>query len=955
MIVEETARQHHISFITMAQAHGFCAEIAARNSEVEVILPNKPTAQAAADDSRVATKETGGGDALVATGDSLTATQLLVDCYSIASQISLKDDLIFIHKWLGDYIREEQLASGTAMTLHPHPWSNLVGLSATPSTSSPKQQLLTLHDLYCSEGYVCMGLGNDEGWGAWKYVWMKIMDEVEGTLALFENGPQNPSTAVFACVHSTSQPAVKATLEFSDIHYPKSEIGFVLNNCRAVDEVSGSAEQSVSMRFKFKTDSEYMGWATSLFRFCGVDFLSGEIFAHVGGPYGAEEGGDGDSDASSELDDPFKWGFSARRNTDQLSAASTTSQPLRRRSSTNNGSSSGIASYTMEFIEQLLIHVSERELAKTGSRSKSVSGAKLRSAVFQASHHRIVAIGSNRRGGDALLGGSVLLSVNGLSAVTMPSATVLQFLRELPDTITSEVLYWRVPIGDFSVQLLKCDAMQTRASNLLKSIATGFVSPNQTDTDTTAAAVVVSKKNMLVEMQRKATMASLAVSGGTAGVSTETPGKSTTSASAESAVDSQAGAIRSSLASLHIANGHIVLQYQSGTDENPMKEEVRISLGSCTLKLVNHTPSPPKKKATGDDMVSAKTTAEVVAAIAPAGVTPTLALEITDESHRVVLSAFSIAALLTLAQKISQGMMLMGSMNSDLQALYDISNMWKAAVETAATSVSASATAVVPKKKSLLFEEVQTGGGAGDDDDDDDDVLVSSDVDDLFGGLAVSTLPASVTSTSDAAGDAVTDNSAASNRAQIAEFIDKIRVILNSFDALSTFKPPVDFGSILDKLAGKAPHSAHLVEEEGSVHKNVGFDDMESVLGLGHGDHEFSGEGCASSLPTIATIRLLLQCIQTSNEINHHLLMDLIGLRRHLVREWCIAKPVKGENENESTSSTVASPQPTEKLVTDSDSTASAGSKQEQDPLGVSCCVVMICRYVCIFGVLLIK
>jgi hypothetical protein len=108
---------------------------------------------------------------------------------------------------------------------------------------------------------------------------------------------------------------------------------------------------------------------------------------------------------------------------------------------------------------------------------------------------------------------------------------------------------------------------------------------------------------------------------------------------------------------------------------------------------------------------------------------------------------------------------------------------------------------------------------------------------------------------------------------------------------------------------------------------------MDSMLGLGK-DH--GAGGATGSLPTIATIHQLLQCLQSANETNHHLLMDLTGLRRHLVREWCIAKPVKNETENEAPTGNSNAPpvQPVEKLVPDTDN-ASVGSKQE-DPLGVS-------------------
>ncbi len=96
--------------------------------------------------------------------------------------------------------------------------------------------------------------------------------------------------------------------------------------------------------------------------------------------------------------------------------------------------------------------LAERCMVRSSSRSLQLTGANLRSARFAQVGQRVVV--QTKGGNEQLSEGSVVLSVNGLSAATVTATTMLKFIADFPRQMCADVVVWRFPRSEFHVDSL---------------------------------------------------------------------------------------------------------------------------------------------------------------------------------------------------------------------------------------------------------------------------------------------------------------------------------------------------------------------------------------------------------------------------------------------------------------------------------------------------------------------
>ncbi len=113
--------------------------------------------------------------------------------------------------------------------------------------------------------------------------------------------------------------------------------------------------------------------------------------------------------------------------------------------------------------------LAERHLPKQTIRTAKLPGAVFKTCSFELLNKRLVL---KHKGSSSLVEGSVLISVNGLSAVTMSGPLIMKFIDELPRQEEVEVVLWKFPRADFKVNVLAISAPLRKADASDNKLAT---------------------------------------------------------------------------------------------------------------------------------------------------------------------------------------------------------------------------------------------------------------------------------------------------------------------------------------------------------------------------------------------------------------------------------------------------------------------------------------------------
>jgi hypothetical protein len=272
--------------------------------------------------------------------------------------------------------------------------------------------------------------------GAWMPCWITI-DYSNKSISFYERGPKQPPSFRINCFSST--------LRVNDLTDIEEEltIGIIDGVLSDLSSSSSSSSDLLNILFLFRNVEDLWRWSMSFSSICSIiqwknnDFLT-----------------------SHKL--PKYHTFS-----------SSPSDNLLLQSILNDGN-------VLSGLENAII---DRDIIRNGIRHISLPGYQLlshyrfySSSSTSSSSAATAAVGGQAQGRIIIIGnkidqhhqhhsscnrindGSLLLSINGLSAVQLPSNTVLKFISDLPKDILIDIAYLKFPAkSDFFINLLEID------------------------------------------------------------------------------------------------------------------------------------------------------------------------------------------------------------------------------------------------------------------------------------------------------------------------------------------------------------------------------------------------------------------------------------------------------------------------------------------------------------------
>lgn len=346
--------------------------------------------------------------------------------------------------------------------------------------------------------------------------------------------------------------------------------------------------------------------------------------------------------------------------------------------------------------------IAERKLCSSLLRHVEVNGAQLKTARFLQINQRIVLLMKGKC--SSLTEGSVLLSVNGVNALSTPASTVLKFIADFPRQMKGELTVWKFPRMEFHVQFVKLtpppaekdSANVKKRDNALRAAAEGSLAAAEDnrplDSKGKLNKVIIQKRNSILKISSGLNMsfegiahpgviADLqkelkALEAGATGVGANTPvvegaqGFTLADFQRSPLTDVKWASVR-----LMVASGNISIL---GTDDSGVEVSLaRLQLSSCQMKLV----------------VPAQATA-----------LNHVAVHLCDNRTHVVVRCASLAMFVDLVECLVIAMKLMGSYPADLSHLYDQSVGWGNTVARGQSGAVASANAA--KAQSVLMQTV---------------------------------------------------------------------------------------------------------------------------------------------------------------------------------------------------------------------------------------------------------
>jgi hypothetical protein len=346
--------------------------------------------------------------------------------------------------------------------------------------------------------------------------------------------------------------------------------------------------------------------------------------------------------------------------------------------------------------------LAERKLCASYLRHVEVNGAQLKTARFLQINQRIVLL--IKGACSALTEGSILLSANGVNALTTPPSTVLKFIADFPRQMKGELTVLKFPRMEFHVQMVKLtppasdnegDAKKSDPTLLKASALTeegsALDETRPLDSKGKLNKVIIQKRNSILKISSGMDMSyeGIAHPGIIADLQKElkaldvnaTPAATTAAPEAQQGftlvdfVRAPLTEIRWQKVRLMVASGNISIL---GTDEAGVEVPVcRLQLSSCQLKLV----CPDQAAALNH-----------------------VCVHLRDQRTHVVVRCATLAMFVDLVECLLIATKMMGAYAADLTHLYDQAVQWGNAATTAQGALGSSGGG--DKAQSLLMQTV---------------------------------------------------------------------------------------------------------------------------------------------------------------------------------------------------------------------------------------------------------
>lgn len=396
--------------------------------------------------------------------------------------------------------------------------------------------------------------------------------------------------------------------------------------------------------------------------------------------------------------------------------------------------------YMMEICMGALEALAERKMCSSYIRNVQLSGAQIKTARFLQMNQRIVLLMKGTC--STLTEGSVLLSVNGLSAVSTAASTVLKFIADFPKQMLGELTLWKFPRMEFQVDIVKlavgaADIEEVKLSMRTNRPSSSSSSSDKTtlDVSVTSAAggsnsllasvddaasqpldakgklnkVIIQKRNSILKFNSGLEMSfeGVAYPSILANIQTELKSLDINNAATAAAAEGGAAGSASWSGSASLLQGAIGQESGGFTLADFTRcSPAEVKWKSCRLMVASGNISLLGTDDTGAEVALGRLqlTSCQLKLVCPTQATHVdhLAVHLRDAKSQVVIRCPSVPVFIDLVECLVISLKMMGAYPADLAHLYDQSVHWKTTQErlsgvSFSSTSSSSALAVSPR------------------------------------------------------------------------------------------------------------------------------------------------------------------------------------------------------------------------------------------------------------------
>jgi hypothetical protein len=327
------------------------------------------------------------------------------------------------------------------------PGDGLVVVAMTLSSSAPL--LFPQHDSH---------RGNLSHFtGQYLSLWIQL-DELNHRLIFYDHGPGH-DPCVFFSVSSLTHIILQdlffeqnflLELQHCSLLPPDLELDLMQQQEEQQQQQQISAV-SVNLSFSFSTALEYWKWALSFANFIQLCKAINKQTSPSPLPLSLDS-----YSSPTKLSLPFS---SHSYLSSSLSHLGTPSRD------NGNGSHKGSGvpkwnSFMLDFAMDSINSITDRNMIRRFMKRHSASGSEVRSLRFYSIHNRVII---SEAGHTSLRIGSVLITLNGISAIGIPGRSLTELIQDIPSHSSVEIFCWEFPREIFHCQVMATSLKKTSA------------------------------------------------------------------------------------------------------------------------------------------------------------------------------------------------------------------------------------------------------------------------------------------------------------------------------------------------------------------------------------------------------------------------------------------------------------------------------------------------------------
>jgi hypothetical protein len=247
-------------------------------------------------------------------------------------------------------------------------------------------------------------------------LWIQL-DDQSRRLVFYDHGPTNEPC------FSLSLPS-NARIIITDISFEHNYL-FEIQHCLPLLETVGQQTVTVNLTFSFSSSVEYWKWALSLANFLQISSRAN---------YSSESSRDKSPSGTGSIFSKFP-----------LLLPQATRLPIHsnRLLKWNN--------FMLDFAMDSIDTITDRIMVRRFLKKFTITGSEIRSMKFYSVHHRIVISDPGRT---PLRLGSVLITLNQISAIGIPGRSITEIIQEIPTHATVDLHCWEFPREIFACAVL---------------------------------------------------------------------------------------------------------------------------------------------------------------------------------------------------------------------------------------------------------------------------------------------------------------------------------------------------------------------------------------------------------------------------------------------------------------------------------------------------------------------